>query len=165
MVTLHTFDGQTVNAINDARLYNFILNNGRGIAEGATVTTSGGLVLNVAAGWGAIFGRVFTIEAEGIMATPATSGTQKGRLLLQIDITNQAEPIQFITQRAATLPALKQENINGGGTVYQLPLAVYDVTAAAVTNLEYTAPQLVAPGVDVGPTFTLDGTTLTITNN
>lgn len=139
MVTLHTIDGGTVNAINDALLYDFIIGQ-NGIATGATVTSEGALLLHIDSGWGVIKGRIFSIEAETISATPSTSGTVKGRLLLQIDITNTTNPIVFVTQAAATLPALQQEDINGNGTIYQLPIATYDVNEVAVSNLQMVAP-------------------------
>lgn len=139
MVTLHTIDGGTVNAINDALLYDFIIGQ-NGIASGATVTSEGALLLHIDSGWGVIKGRIFSIEAETISATPSTSGTVKGRLILQIDITNTTTPVTFVTQAAATLPALQQENINGNGTIFQLPIATYDVNEVAVSNLQMVAP-------------------------
>ena len=139
MVTLHTIDGGTVNAINDALLYDFIIGQ-NGIASGATVTSEGALLLHIDSGWGVIKGRIFSIEAETISATPSTSGTVKGRLILQIDITNTTSPVTFVTQAAATLPALQQEDINGNGTIFQLPIATYDVNEVAVSNLQMVAP-------------------------
>ena len=139
MVTLHTIDGGTVNAINDALLYDFIIGQ-NGIATGATVTSEGALLLHIDSGWGVIKGRIFSITAESISATPSTSGTVKGRLILQIDITNTTNPITFVTQAAATLPALQQEDINGNGTIFQLPIAIYDVNEVAVSNLQMVAP-------------------------
>lgn len=139
MVTLHTIDGGTVNAINDALLYDFIIGQ-NGIATGATVTSEGALLLHIDSGWGVIKGRIFSIEAETVNATPSTSGTVKGRLILQIDITNTTNPITFVTQAAATLPALQQEDINGNGTIFQLPIATYDVNEVAVSNLQMVAP-------------------------
>lgn len=139
MVTLHTIDGGIVNAINDALLYDFIIGQ-NGIATGATVTSEGALLLHIDSGWGVIKGRIFSIEAETVSATPSTTGTVKGRLILQIDITNTTNPITFVTQAAATLPALQQEDINGNGTIYQLPIATYDVNEAAVSNLQMVAP-------------------------
>lgn len=139
MVTLHTIDGGTVNAINDALLYDFIIGQ-NGIATGATVTSEGALLLHIDSGWGVIKGRIFSIEAETISATPSTSGTVKGRLILQIDITNTTSPVTFVTQAAATLPALQQEDINGNGTIFQLPIATYDVNEVAVSNLQMVAP-------------------------
>ena len=138
-MTLHTIDGGTVNAINDALLYDFIIGQ-NGIATGATVTSEGALLLHIDSGWGVIKGRIFSIEAETISATPSTSGTVKGRLILQIDITNTTNPITFVTQAAATLPALQQEDINGNGTIFQLPIATYDVNEVAVSNLQMAAP-------------------------
>lgn len=139
MVTLHTIDGGIVNAINDALLYDFIIGQ-NGIATGATVTSEGALLLHIDSGWGVIKGRIFSIEAETVSATPSTSGTVKGRLILQIDITNTTNPIAFVTQAAATLPALQQEDINGNGTIFQLPIATYDVNEVAVSNLQMVAP-------------------------
>lgn len=139
MVTLHTVDGGTVNAINDALLYDFIIGQ-NGIATGATVTSEGALLLHIDSGWGVIKGRIFSITAESISATPSTSGTVKGRLILQIDITNTTNPIAFVTQAAATLPALQQEDINGNGTIFQLPIATYDVNEVAISNLQMVAP-------------------------
>lgn len=139
MVTLHTIDGGTVNAINDALLYDFIIGQ-NGIATGATVTSEGALLLHIDSGWGVIKGRIFSIEEETVSATPSTTGTVKGRLILQIDITNTTNPITFVTQAAATLPALQQEDINGNGTIFQLPIATYDVNEVAVSNLQMVAP-------------------------
>lgn len=139
MVTLHTFDGGTVNAINDALLYDFIIGQ-NGIATGATVTSASALLLHIDSGWGIIKGRIFSIEDETISVTSSTSGTVKGRLILQIDITNTTNPIAFVTQAAATLPALQQEDINGNGTIFQLPIATYDVNEVAVSNLQMVAP-------------------------
>lgn len=45
MVTLHTFDGGTVNAINDALLYDFIIGK-NGIVTGATVISASALLLH-----------------------------------------------------------------------------------------------------------------------
>lgn len=149
MVTLHTIDGGTVNAINDALLYDFIIGQ-NGIATGATVTSEGALLLHIDSGWGVIKGRIFSIEAETISATPSTSGTVKGRLILQIDITNTTNPITFVTQAAATLPALQQEDINGNGTIYQLPIATYDVNEVAVSNLQIVAPVVKAINDRIG---------------
>ena len=143
MVTLHTIDGGTVNAINDALLYDFIIGQ-NGIATGATVTSEGALLLHVDSGWGVIKGRIFSIEAETVSATPSTSSTVKGRLILQIDITNTTNPITFVTQAAATLPELQQEDINNNGTIYQLPIATYDVNEVAVSNLQMVAPSVEA---------------------
>ena len=139
MVTLHTFDGGTVNAINDALLYDFIIGK-NGIVTGATVTSASALLLHIDSGWGIIKGRIFSIEDETISVTPSTSGTIQGRLILQIDITNTTNPITFVTQAAATLPALQQEDINGNGTIFQLPIATYDVNEVTVSNLQMVAP-------------------------
>ena len=61
-------------------------------------------------------------------------------MILQIDVANTTSPVTFVTQAAATLPALQQEDINGNGTIFQLPIAIYDVNEVAVSNLQMVAP-------------------------
>ena len=140
-ITLKQFNGSIVTPTDDAVLYEHLLG-ANGVMSGCTVTSSGGSILNVADGRGFICGRQFVIEAQTVTATLPTSGTANGRLLIQIDMSNATTPISFITQAAATLPELTQEDINGSGTVYQFPLATYTASTTAVSELVNTAVQL-----------------------
>lgn len=134
-VKLETFDTSAVSALTDARLYEFLTNKQAGIVDGVEITSTGGLCLQITSGWGVILGRVFTIKSEDIVVNPSLSGGQKGRLILQIDISNQSEPIKFVTQAAQSLPKLQQEDINKNGTVYQLELATYNVSEVSLSEL------------------------------
>ncbi len=134
-VKLETFDTSAVSALTDARLYEFLTNKQVGIVDGVNITSTGGLGLHITSGWGVILGRVFTIKSEDIVVNPSLSGTQKGRLILQIDISNGSEPIKFVTQAAQSLPKLRQEDINKNGTVYQLELATYNVSEVSLSEL------------------------------
>lgn len=88
--------------------------------------------------YGDILGRVFVIEAETIQATlPTTTETQNGRLLVRINGTTQE--ITLVTQAAASLPALQKEDINRGGTLYELELATYKISKTVITDLKATA--------------------------
>ena len=128
-----------VTALTDRRWYDFLIQQ-TGIVTGCEVSALSGLQMQVQGGWGIIQGSLFTIGTETITATPSTSGTVNGRLLLQID-TATAQG-SFITQASATLPALVQENINTNGTIYQLPLATYQVSELAVSGLINVAPSI-----------------------
>lgn len=138
MIDIKQFAGRRISAKDDALLYDFLVANS-GIFEGCTVTHLGSNQLQVSSGRGIIKGRIFTIESETISATLATSGALSGRLLVRVDISNTTTPIEFVTQAAATLPNLTQEDINRDGSVYELPLATYSVDMAQISNLSNVA--------------------------
>jgi len=118
--------GANVKPVDDARLFNFMLSNKVGIVEGVEITHLGANQLKVFAGWGICQGRMFTVEEEIISAETSPNGEIEGRLLINIDTSNDV-PATFITQAAVSLPALVQEDINSSGTVYQIPLVEYHV--------------------------------------
>ncbi|MBQ2649819.1 MAG: hypothetical protein IJF82_20900 [Achromobacter sp.] len=124
-----------VTPVVDRRLYEFLLLNTVGVADGVAVTNSGTNLI-VSSGWGVIKGCVFGVTAETISATKPASGSANGRLLIELDATNGT--IQFKTQQGSTLPALTQEDINGSGSVYQMELATYTISATDITGLTET---------------------------
>lgn len=128
-----------VTPVVDRRLYEFLLLNTVGVADGVAVTNSGTNLI-VSSGWGVIKGCVFGVTAETISATKPASGSANGRLLIELDATNGT--IQFKTQQGSTLPALTQEDINGSGSVYQMELATYTVSTTDITGLTQTYEQL-----------------------
>lgn len=139
MITLKQFEGAIVTPADDAALYAHF-DNRSGILSGMEVTHLGANQISVGGGRGMICGRTFVVEAETILATLTTTGTQNGRLLVQINLGNPDEPISFMTQTASALPDLVQEDLNAGGTVYQLVLATYTVSTTAISNLSTVAP-------------------------
>ena len=134
MITLKRFNGALVTPRDDALLHDFVVGSS-GIFEGVTVSHLGSNQLAITAGRGIVLGRDFAVDAETKLATLSDSGTKKGRLIIRIDVSNSDAPAQFVTQMAAVLPALVQEDINRGGTIYEMPIATYDVTELLVSNL------------------------------
>lgn len=128
-----------VTPVVDRRLYEFLLLNTVGVADGVAVTNSGTNLI-VSSGWGVIKGCVFGVTAETVSASKPASGSANGRLLIELDATNGT--IQFKTQQGSTLPALTQEDINGSGSVYQMELATYTISATEITGLTQTYEQL-----------------------
>ena len=129
--------GANVTPKDDALLYEFLIADS-GVVEGCVVSAIGGTQMKITSGRGVILGRVFVIEAETIQATlPATTETQNGRLLVRINGTTQE--IAMVTQAAASLPALQKEDINRGGTLYELELATYKISKTVITDLQVTA--------------------------
>lgn len=143
-VTLHTVDNGTVNAINDAKFYEQLTNAVSGVVAGGVCTAAGGLIVHITSGWGIVKGRLFTIDAEDITVEPSASGTVNGRLKMVIDLA--ATPvISFESERARSLPSLVQEDLNAGGTVYELALRTYSVGELAVSDLVSNTPISIVP--------------------
>lgn len=135
---------------SDARLYALATANACGIVQGVQVTSIGGSSLQVSSGWGVVFGRCFTVEQETILAETSTGESKKGRLLIRIDLSAAEQPIKFITQVADVLPALTQEDINAGGTIYELPLTEYSVNEISVSDLVNVSPKAQSLGASLG---------------
>lgn len=134
-IYLHTFDGHEVEAINDARLYKELTQNACGIVSGARVTAAGGLVLSITDGWGIVNGRLFTINAGTVNATPATSGTMIGAIYAHFN-TSEDEPATILTAVGASVEAIRAQltfdDITAGGIENNIILATYNVTTVAV---------------------------------
>ena len=126
--------GTNVTPKDDALLYDFLIADS-GVVEGCVASAIGGTQMKITSGRGVILGRVFVIEAETIQAT--LTETQNGRLLVRINGTTQE--IALVTQAAASLPALQKEDINRGGTLYELELATYKISKTVITDLQVTA--------------------------
>lgn len=133
-IELKQFAGSSVKPDDDARLYSFMLSNKTGVVEGIEVTHLGANQLKISAGWGICCGRMFEVMEATVSAATSADGAVKGRLLINIDVSADV-PATFMTQAAANLPELVQENINGSGTVYQIPLAEYMVDELQCSNL------------------------------
>lgn len=143
MITVHQVNNLSadnangiVTPINDRRFYNMLVGGESGVVQGCEVTAIGSTQLRVDDGWGIVSGCLFTIEAETIDATLSASDTVNGRLLLQVDVSQSVGT--FITQAAASLPALQQDDLTASGSIYQLELATYTASSIAIENVEQT---------------------------
>lgn len=150
MIILKQFNGANITPADDAALYAHF-DRRCGVFAGCEIAHLGANQISVGSGRGIVCGRTFVIEAETVLATLSTSGTQNGRLLLQIDLGNADAPASFITQAASVLPDLVQEDLNEGGTLYQLVLATYAVNSTTISDLS-VAPRISGINADaLGP--------------
>lgn len=162
-IKLLQIDTGLVTPKDDAILYDWLLRRSTGVMEGCTVTSLGANQLQVAAGRLVVMGRQVVIEQETILATLSASGTVNGRMLVHIDLNDSATPIKFLTQAAETLPDLAQEDINHGGTVYEYPLATYQVDQTQISGLTSAITDLGRPvGPDDLPTHLPNPAALTV---
>lgn len=160
MITVYQINGQTVTPLADARLYEFLSGGMVGVVLGCEITSLGANQIKVGAGWILIQGRVIEIQEETILVNTSSSGQVDGRLLLQIDVSNDDTPGTWVSQAQTPLPALTQEDINGSGTIYQLPMATYQVDQLQVTNLQTAFSVAPSPvSFKYAATYTLEGWT------
>lgn len=159
MIKVYQAKGSTVTPTADARLYEFLSNRTTGVVMGCEVTSLGGLQLRVASGWVFILGRCVEVQEETVTVTPSSDGEVNGRLLLRLDVSTDT-PGVWVTQAQTPLPALTQEDINGSGTIYELPLATYNVNENQIDDLTSVAQVALAPVAKLyEATFLLDGWT------
>ncbi len=148
MITLLQYNGSTITPTDDAYFYDKMVNDS-GIFEGVTVTSQGGNILNISDGRGIILGRNFVVEEQTVNATLPGSASVTGRLLIQIDMSATDAPISFVTQAASPLPTLVQEDINAGGTIYQLPIATYTAEPTLISNLKNIAHKVISNATEI----------------
>lgn len=160
MITVYQNNGSTVNPLADARLYQLLSGSAVGVVLGCEVTSLGANRLRVGAGWILILGRCIEVTEETILATTSTSGAVNGRLLLHLDVSNTETPATWVTQAQTPLPDLVQEDINGSGTIFEMPMATYQVDQLQVTDLQMVFPSIYSPAsFKYAATYTLEGWT------
>ena len=135
-----TFDAQNVQSADDAKLFYRLLGKQNGVVTGCAVTASGGN-LTVAAGYMAVYGRMSKVTGSEVKAAPSSTGTLYCRLVYEVDLSKVNTSSSFnqgtikILQSATGYPTLTQENLDEGGSVYQLPLAKFTATNGTVASL------------------------------
>ncbi len=135
-VRILQFNESAVTPIDDAELYRFLFSYESGIFKGCNITKGTGNKIKISSGRIVICGRVVVLEDEEINAKLSPSGTQNGRLILRIDISKGLEEAaQLYTQVSANSSKLVQEDINAGGTIYELLLASYTCNEIDISNL------------------------------
>lgn len=158
MITVYQNNGTTVTPLADARLYQLLSGSAVGVVLGCEVTSLGANQLRVGAGWILILGRCIEVTEETILATTSTSGAVNGRLLLHLDVSNTETPATWVTQAQTPLPDLVQEDINGSGTIFEMPLATYQVDQLQLTDLQTVSPLALGPvSHQYTATYTING--------
>lgn len=126
------FDNATVTARDMGTALAGVLVDGR--VSGAAVTYAGGNV-GVAIGYLIAAGRLIENNEAATIALTGTAGV--AQVVLVLDVSG-AGTVSLTTRYAASLdalPALTQEDINGGSaTTYEMEVAVVDLTAGALVR-------------------------------
>lgn len=132
-----TFSKQTVSSNDDAHVFGLILagRNGKTKGCGMTFTTD-----NIFISEGRFFAanRMIEITSPETISTPVVTSTTYFRLVFEIDLTKANTTSDFaqgyfkILSSATDYPAIVQEDLENGGSVYQLPFARFTKTVAGI---------------------------------
>lgn len=147
-----TFDNQAVTATSDAVLHSSIVSDG--VLRGCEVNFLG-TTLTISPGYVIIAGRLCYLPAAENLEISAQAGV--ARVLLQIDLSKESsldvfEQLSLIAQSANNvegLPPLIQEDVNGGGLLYQFPLCVVSTAENGILSV-VSAPAGVGPSQNFG---------------
>lgn len=139
-INLVTFNGKTVTPKTDGIIQDAAIGQ-CGIFDGCTVTANGNTI-NIQGGYGIIRGRFFELDDSSISVTLPSASTVVGRLYLRLDLSNTSLPIQMLVSTATSrsrLPDLIQnDNANFENGIWDMELALFDITTTAIDNLEET---------------------------
>lgn len=131
-----TFSGQNVTPKNDGGLYN--AHYGDGILWGCSMNISGDDLV-IQSGEFIMGGRYVQVDgATNVDLSGRTLQTGYIQVIMNADLTqgegNQWYPT-FVESATTTFPALTMGNINGTDTLYQLELAVLEVSGGNLTSI------------------------------
>lgn len=142
-IVLKTFAASTIAPVDDAVIQEVYTGDG-GIISGATVTIKDANTLHITGGYGAICGREFQIFASDIPVVLSSSGTLNGRLYIHMDLSQSTNPIQLLTEVAASLtPCVQDADVNLTNGIFEINLATFTVGTSAISGLADVAPKLV----------------------
>lgn len=133
-----TFDKQLLTSRQHAHFQNLFLNHTDGITKGCEVTQADGKIY-VQKGFFVISGRFVEVTGVETIETPQVpSGTLFCKVVYEVDLSkvntesNFAQGYFRTLTSAAGYPTVVQEDLDGTGTVYQMPFCQYEKTVSAV---------------------------------
>lgn len=141
-IKLVTYSGSTVAPLDDALVYEKAVGQS-GIIYGAEITLKNTNTLHINAGHGVVCGRKFTIVDSDIPVQLTAGTTNPGRVYIHLDLSNTTEPIQIMTEVAATLTApIQQEDVNINNGVYEFNMATFTIDAQTISDVVNVFPSI-----------------------
>ena len=140
MINGITFQEQLITSSNMAHFMWTFLNKTNGVTKGCEVSAEDTDVY-VQSGYFIVFGRmVQIIGTETIAAPEVESGTLYCKMVFEIDLTKENTEEQFnqgyykILSSPDGYPSVTQQDLDAGGTLYQLPFCQFTVSVAGIAN-------------------------------
>ena len=135
-----TFSKQSVSSNDDAHIYKVLLNGRKGKTKGCKMTF-GADEIYISDGYFFASNRLIEISSTETVTTPlVTTGINYCRLVFEIDLTKINTNSAFnqgtfkILSSSTDYPQIKQEDLENGGNIYQLPFAKFAKTISGIEN-------------------------------
>lgn len=163
-----TFDEQQISAANMGHFMNVFSGKQSGITQGCEVTYDSDN-LYIAEGYMLLSGR--QVQIVGTQTVPfltVISGELFCKTVFQIDLSQTNTESTFLQGTIETLssssayPAVRQDDIDDGGTIFQWPIAQYHVTVSGAENVVDLTNTVSVDWVSKA-SFTLNTSTNTLT--
>lgn len=142
MVQGITFENQNVTSTIDGTTQNFLMTDGVLTGCSMSVTSNS---LSIQPGQLVASGRILTVDGVTQIQANGIINEGYGQLVLTINLSNVSSDVynpdvSFVWSTTTTFPALTQDDINAGGTIYQIELAVVSVSGSNITGIVSSAP-------------------------
>lgn len=159
-IKLVTYSGSTVTPLDDALVYEKAIGQS-GIIYGAEITLKNTNTLHISAGHGVICGRKFSVVDSDIPVQLTAGATNPGRVYIHLDLSNTTEPIQIMTEVAATLTTpIQQEDVNINNGVYEFDMATFTIDAQTISEVVNVFPTIENTTGNLGELTTEDKSSL-----
>lgn len=144
-----TFDKQLLKSGDHALEINHFYAGNMGVIKGMATTEDVNGNLVTSEGYALCHGRLFAVVGSETTTVPSvSSGTLYSILVFEIDLTKTNTTGSFlqgefkIVSNGSAYPALTQQDLNDGGTLYQMEFARFENTVSGVVNLVDTKETL-----------------------
>ena len=138
-----TFSEQTFYSSDFAHFQNVFLNKQNGVTKGCSVSHDDTQV-TISPGYFFIQGRLLNVEENEAIASDRGFAEGFNRIVYEIDLSkeNTIEEFRQGYIKVLNTEDLVQEDLDGGGNVYQFPFCRFQWSGTTITSLIAEAPQL-----------------------
>lgn len=150
-----TFDNQMFYSADFAHFLNFFLDGSVGTTKGCSITHDGTKV-TIGKGYFIAQGRLMNVEVEEVVEQGFASGYN--RIVYEIDLSKENTISEFKQGviKVLNTEELVQEDLDAGGTIYQLPICHFQWSGTAISNFGVDVKKLEEPSFDQ-PAIEIDG--------
>lgn len=142
MIRAITFDKQLMKSEDFAHQVNYFYQGKMGVTKGCEISQDADGNIVISDGYFSVYGRYLKIEGDEVIEVPdIPSGTLYSILVFEIDLSQENTIDEFnqgrfrIISDASDYLELIQEDLDNGGTIYQMEFCRFENTVAGISNL------------------------------
>lgn len=142
MIRAITFDKQLMKSEDFAHITRYFYQGKMGVTKGCEISEDASGNIVISDGYFSIYGRYLKVEGEEVIEVPQIpSGVLYSILVFEIDLSKENTIDEFaqghfkIISDVSGYPTPIQEDLENGGTIYQLEFCRFENTVAGAVNL------------------------------